>query len=355
MSIEIDKLLSESKFNEAVQQSLIENKSFLSELLSHCMKSTGIKLEPKLKSEVVEVVTPTIVGVTCGWLTNSELRQYLNKYCKGRFTWNNIKIVCNDIDKADYVVIINKPSDEQKYNFDDKKVILFRMEPNMASKPDLWGEWADPDPTRKRFLHSGYHDVACNNLEWHLSKSYNQLMTEEIIKDTRVAGILSSVISAKYYDIGHIKRVDFIKFLETKGFIVDVYGTGGDRFMWKNNKGPLPQLSKDDGMIPYKYTFNVENNSIRNYVTEKLVDGILAECLTFYHGCVNVKEIIDERAYVWLELIDFEKDFNIIKTAISENWWEQRIDIIRKEKKRILTELQFFPRIESIIKNKNIK
>ena len=104
-------------------------------------------------------------------------------------------------------------------------------------------------------------------------------------------------------------------------------------------------------MFPYKYVFNVENNSIKNYYTEKLVDGILAECLVFYSGCYNVKEYIDEKAFVYLQLDDFEKDYKIVQDAIQNNLWEERLPYIRKAKQKILNYLQFFPRLERIINN----
>ena len=115
--------------------------------------------------------------------------------------------------------------------------------------------------------------------------------------------------------------------------------------------GPLPPHDKNGGLLQYKYTFNAENHSIRNYYTEKLIDGILAECLVFYWGCPNVKDYIDERAYVQLELVDFEKDYQTVQKAINEDWHSQRLPYIREAKKKILDELQFFPRLEKILNN----
>jgi hypothetical protein len=155
------------------------------------------------------------------------------------------------------------------------------------------------------------------------------------------------VLSDKYRDLGHVKRIDFVKFLETKGLRVDVFG--GNKFMWQNYKGSLPYHAKDDAMFPYKYVFNVENHEIRNYYTEKFIDGILAECLVFYNGCINIGDFFDTRAFVWLELVDFEHDYAIVKQAIEENWWEQRLPYIQAAKRKILNEMQFFPRLERIL------
>ena len=67
-----------------------------------------------------------------------------------------------------------------------------------------------------------------------------------------------------------------------------------------------------------------------------------------------MSDYIDDKAFVYLDLDDITGSLNIIKQAISENWWEQRIDIIRREKHKIINELGFFPNLKKILdKNKN--
>ena len=46
--------------------------------------------------------------------------------------------------------------------------------------------------------------------------------------------------------------------------------------------------------------------------------------------------------FIYLELNNFEEDYEKIKRAIEGKEWEKRIDIIRKEKMKILNYLQFF-------------
>ena len=155
-------------------------------------------------------------------------------------------------------------------------------------------------------------------------------------------------MSGKYSDTGHIRRVDFVKYIE-KHIPVHVYGS--NKWDYKDYKGSLPYHQKDDALFPYKYTFNAENHEIFNYFTEKIVDGILCECLVFYWGCPNIREILDPRAYVQLSLISFDKDLEIIKKAIDEDWHTQRLPYIREAKQKILNELQFFPKLEKCIEN----
>lgn len=284
----------------------------------------------------------------CGdWCNSKQLCDSFNKQSKGDYCWDNIRIVWDE--PADYYVIMNKPPETMNKLTPTgelaSKTILFRMEPYMERNPGHWHIWCNPQ--KNNLLFAGFHELEYNNIEWHLAKSYNNLMIEEIKKER---DILSSIVSSKYYDPGHRKRVDFLKYIDSK-MNVDIYGS--NIFNWNHYKGQLPSHCKDDGLLPYKYTFNVENNDIKNYLTEKIVDGILTECLTFYHGCPNISDYIDENAYVWLDLDDFESDYQKMKSMIENDEWSKRIDVIRKEKKKILNELQFFPRLKKIIEERD--
>ena len=93
----------------------------------------------------------------------------------------------------------------------------------------------------------------------------------------------------------------------------------------------------------------VENNFEKNFITEKIWEPLLTETLCFYDGCPNITDHIDSRAFVQLDMNNFMKSYNIIKTAIKEDWWSQRIDIIRKEKERVLNHYMFFPTVERVI------
>lgn len=321
-------------FLSTVLKNTLSNNSNFNDLYS--------KIESRVSSDILPEQKLRVL-LLCNWCSSKELCDIWNKMSKGNYSWNNIKIVWEE--PCEYYCVINQPP--LNFKIDTEKTIFFKMEPHMNKNSHLWNkDWMNIPSNDFKFF--GDHDVHFNNNEWHLSKTYTELKNEEIVKEEHLSTILTTILSDKYNDPGHIKRVDFIKFLETKNDIrVDVFG--GNRFMWNNYKGSLPYHQKDQSILPYKYSFNVENFEIKNYYTEKLIDGILGETLVFYHGCLNIKDLIDERAYVWLELSNFEKDYEIIKKAIKEDLWSQRINFIRKAKQKILDELQFFPRIEKII------
>tara|TARA_B110000259_G_scaffold49886_1_gene58553 strand:+ start:22783 stop:23859 length:1077 start_codon:yes stop_codon:yes gene_type:complete len=276
------------------------------------------------------------VMLTCNWCDSRTLCELWNKMSKGDYTWNNIKIVWEE--PCDYYVVINKPY--LNFNPPMEKSIIFHQEPYMTE--EKWGIWANPP---KNCFYIGSHNLTYNNNEWHLSKTYNELLSLTI--DKTELNKISTILSDKYTDPGHINRIDFVKFLERKNIPIDIYGN--NKFKWKDYKGELPYHQKDNGLFPYKYTFNAENNSINNYYTEKIIDAILSECLIFYWGCPNLENYIDSRAFVRLDMDNFEESLDTIKTAIKEDWWSDRIKYIKKEKNKILNDLQFFPRLQKII------
>ena len=118
---------------------------------------------------------------------------------------------------------------------------------------------------------------------------------------------------------------------------------------WINYKGTLPPYKKDDGLLPYKYTFNVENMKLPGYHTEKLIDAILCETLCFYSGHEDVKEYIDPNAYVFLEFDNIEESIRVMKEATESNLWYRRLPYIKAAKRKILEETGFFPRLFNII------
>jgi hypothetical protein len=136
---------------------------------------------------------------------------------KGDYKWNNIEITWED-SNIDFYVIINKPfqTENQEY-YDASRTIIFQMEPwcynqNQSWGVKTWGEWANPD--ENKFLQVRTHKKFINNCMWQLSTSYTQFMDNPIIKNEDYKNIISSICSSKYFDPGHIKRIDFLKYIE---------------------------------------------------------------------------------------------------------------------------------------------
>ena len=66
-------------------------------------------------------------------------------------------------------------------------------------------------------------------------------------------------------------------------------------------------------------------------------------------GDARIGQYIDPRAFISLDLDDLEGSARTIEDAIESNAWERRLDIIRREKRRLLEEYQLFPTLERIV------
>src|SRR5262249_45989201 len=140
-----------------------------------------------------------------------------------------------------------------------------------------WGEWAEPEESK--FLQVRSHRKYLNNAFWQLHATYHELKKLPIEKTK----LISTICSSKYFDPGHKKRVDFLRFIEEKqDDVVQVHIFGYENSLgFKNYKGPHPPGHKDAAMLPYKYCFFAENNSERNFITEKIWEPLLTESLCF--------------------------------------------------------------------------
>ena len=290
------------------------------------------------------------VKMLCNWCSSKQLCKEFSNMCDdvSRLRWKNIEMTWTDVkEDIDYYVIINS-ADEKSY-FDPSKTFVFQMEPwvndpikNWGVK--TWGKWAIPDFAS--FLHVHDHKTNLNNVQWQI----NIPLREQFNISQPKQNIITATCSNKNYDDGHILRNNFIKYAENKleHGAISVFGRQ-NYHQFKSYVGSLLYDDKMHGLIPYKYTIAVENNSETGYATEKIWEPILCECLCFYWGCPNLEEYIDSRAFVRLPLDNFEESLCIIKKAINEDWHTQRIDIIRQEKQKILNKIGFFPTLERLI------
>lgn len=288
------------------------------------------------------------IKMLCNWCSSEQLCIEWSTLMSDteKKQWYNLEFTHHN-NNIDFFVIINKPLNDREY-FIPERTIIFHMEPwcydetqNWGVKS--WGPYAVPDESV--FLHVRSHRNYYNNAFWQLATTYTEFKRMPI-KKTKM---LSSICSSKYFDPGHIKRIDFLKYMDEKNELyLDIYNHDNDH-KFKNYVGPHPPGFKDAGMLPYKYYFMVENNIEHNFITEKIWEPIISETLCFYWGCPNLDTYIDSRTYICLDLDDFEGAYNVVKTSILNDEWGKRIEFIRREKQKILDYYQFCPTLERVL------
>jgi len=284
------------------------------------------------------------VKLVYNYESGSKLCQIWNKMTDGNFTFKceekSIKLVGDETSfkDADFIVVVNGGIEPNPIFF--YKTIFFKMEPVFVDYRWLnVGTW----PILDIFGSHGIEQIkdSFNALEWHLNKTRSELLTLQIKKTKK--NTISSIISGKTMSPGHIIRLEFALFAQNF-FDWDAYGNwNSQKRNWNNFLGS-PEY-KDDTLFPYKYSFTCENNFMNNYVTEKLVDCILAETLCFYDGAPNVENIIDPRAYIKLDLKNPVKAIEIMKRAINDNEYEKRLPFIKFEKEKIIRYTSLIPRL----------
>jgi hypothetical protein len=182
------------------------------------------------------------------------------------------------------------------------------------------------------FFHETLDDIFLKvfkqTYHWNLSWTYQELISKPI---TKTSNALSSVRDRIEFD------TSLIDFLKGKNDLDMVEGSG------------------DDAYFPYKYVLVREDKRLTDYFSEKVVDAILAECLCFYWGCPNLPDFIDSRAYIRIEMSNFEDDYTLIKKTMENNGWEKRLEIIKLEKYKILNQKQLYPQLDAYIKSANLK
>lgn len=239
-------------------------------------------------------------------------------------------------DDPDYFVIISAPRPGDF--FLPERTVVFQMEPwihdntkNWGVK--TWGEWSKPDPLK--FMHVHSHDKFLNNVQWRFD-------IKDIPKKT---GSVASIMSHKNWDIGHQLRIGFA---QKTSPLVDIYGKENYHKI-SSYVGPVLDDNCFNVYSKYKYALAVENNAEHNYATEKIWEPLVCECLPFYWGCPNLEDHVDPQCFVRLPLEDPEKAADIIRKAIAEDWWSQRIDAIRAMKKKLIEEMGMCPVLSQII------
>lgn len=245
-----------------------------------------------------------------------------------------------DMKDADYIIVVNDSNAFEATDENLSKTIFMKMEPEWYSS--FWA-CIEPKKLLAKWDHKGLENY--NMVEWHLPQSSAEL--ENMVFEKTKNNIVSSILSTKDHYAFQRIRLDFA--LYAQNFVEwDAYGTSGN-LPWKSFKGVLPYHNKLAALAPYKYSFACENNTIPGYVTEKLYDCILSETLCFYSGAPNVSQLIDSRAYIQIELDDFDSTLFTIKTAIQTQQWENRIEYIRKAKRHILDTMTLFARLNKLL------
>ncbi|TDW97027.1 glycosyltransferase family 10 domain-containing protein [Dinghuibacter silviterrae] len=278
------------------------------------------------------------VKFSCFWQDHLAAYHHMQQYAFGSPVWKDMELVADE--SYDVLAILTRPHHSLR-QYDRSKAVTFLTEPP-ESKNVIPHETSSivpmylPLPFWQNFSAGERQHVQTVNLP----------KTE----------LLSSVTSDLTFLEGHVARLQLIRLLDQRiedGF--DLWGKAyTDTFFDKITayKGEITQ--KYDALWPYQYHLACENSFVDNYFTEKIADPILAECLCFYDGCLNIAQFIDDRAFIKIDVFDPFNAIDTIIRSIEDDEWSKRITYIAAQKKRLLSDLNPLNIVWLALKGKDV-
>jgi hypothetical protein len=254
------------------------------------------------------------------WDDDGPVREVFNWHTpRGDYRWRELALTLDD--DPDVFVVVGHP---RFTDIDPGRTIVFECEP-LPTRTRHRRLLAHP---REAFL--AYYDV-----ERHHSVNNWQVGFRDVEASPEKSRVISAVVSSLSWLPRHAARLSFAsRYLSAvPGF--DHFGRG--ELSGPYYRGPI--AAKADALLPYRYTFNSENWLEPNYFTEKILDAILCETLSFYDGCPNLELFLDPATFIAIDLRRPEEALAIVTEAIERDEWSSRIDAIRAQKKRLLEDL----------------
>jgi len=279
----------------------------------------------------------------CNWGESSEslLERFRKMTPNDNCEWGKIKGV-SEINEADYFVVIEGIPKDIKTKIDNNKIILLKAETLTDTALE---KTAKVCMTYNRECNFKQYVIS-----WWLDKKFSFL--ENLKYNVKEKNIVC-IISGKTFLKGHIDRLSFVKsFCEAYPGYMDVYGFGLENFDWlgESYKGELNYKNncKYNGLIDYKYSLCIENNSVKNYISEKLYDSFLAWTVPIYYGCPNIFDFFKKDSLINFDIHD-KKFIDIIYEKSMLNVSSYQIERIRKSRQKILYSYNLWAVVEDII------
>lgn len=261
-------------------------------------------------------------------------------------TVDGVTFTTEKTDEADLAVIVNFSPYELKMRA--KEAWIFHQEP---ANYKFFSHWISAYKYADRVFGSWQKSVyggknlvqTQSSIFWQCPMGYDYYKNLKTQKTNNLCAITSAKTSFK----GHKERLEFLYVLKNKFNDTEL------EFEIKG-RGISEIKTKDEILIPSKYTLAIENTSEPHYFTEKITDAFLCNCMPIYFGATNIFEYFPEGSLIKLENLNVNEAQYIIKEAVQNNFYEKNIDKLNLAKDLALNKYNFFFNIISKIKEYDI-
>jgi hypothetical protein len=252
--------------------------------------------------------------------------------------WGKYKFeINNECDECDFWVIISSTPETLKVKVPPGNTIFITSEEYIQHQylPKYLKQF-DRIITSRRDINGNnvIKDYYING--WFVRKTYDQLKNDATVIKTKKLSVISSNLVLLP---GHRLRYEFVNRLighfKDK---IDVFGKG---YSFIDDKW--------DALAPYEYSVAIENASIHNYFTEKIVDCYLSETMPIYFGCPNITDFFKEDSLLLINPENYKESIRKIEEIIDGDQYFMVRKKIIEQKHVILDNYQFFPYLSRIL------
>lgn len=285
---------------------------------------------------------------------------FLRQFPDGLPLWKNCRFEF-DIDCTEYdwlVVYHDLPKDvglftEEKLCCPRERTLLITAEPSTITVfgSDYLRQFGYiltfQEPWATRHPHCIFHHPG---LVWHYGLPYgdgNFITYDQMVATPppEKSKLISTVCSQRTGNITlHSSRVNFTWQLKQELQELDIFGHGVN-----------PMDDKAEALDQYQYHIAVENHVYPHHLTEKLPDAFLGYTLPFYHGAPNAADYFPEESFVPIDISDYERSRDIIRSHIANNEYKDRLPYIIEARRRVLEEQNLFAILDRLISEKELE
>ena len=267
--------------------------------------------------------------------------------------YNNKKYWINeDINEADYWFVIENPNNLISEKTSVKNNNIFFLSSETSFENMYYSR-----PSKLEFL-SQFKEIYSSDfifrknvvntppfLPWKIFSPMRKNIDGEIsdieklrnlsIKKTKLLSVIcSDKTSTPFQQV----RLEFINNLKKElGGDLDWFGRG------------FNFISKEDGILPYKYHIVLENQNRHNVISEKLYDCYLGMAYPIYSGANNLNEYFPEKSFLNLDLNNFRKSLDSINDLLASNTYEENVALLQNARNVVLDDFNFIKRIDNIV------
>ena len=267
------------------------------------------------------------VRMLANWCSSRELCELFNRMTtEEQYEWHfrgldgaerRLRMMSSDDEPPDYWVLINAPPAGEDAQFEPDRTVVFQMEPLMwtAAMRERWGRWAAPSPLS--FLQVRDHRRYRNSNDWWLGPSYAELRTDPRRRraqrwrparrlSTSIPGTCGGSTSCAFSTAGTSTSTSTAT--PATAFVA---GAQRLRLTTRAARWSLTATTRR-GQQPDARTSTPRRSS-----------NACSPSTCFYWSCPNLDSFLDPRAFVRLELEDFEADLARIRRSDRQRRVEQ--------------------------------